>query len=208
VRRGIGFHELWGSWTQRTWSARSLFGNDVAVIWSRDGRDVPFEEHYRSLLDHAYYIGFRFFSGDNHLAEEVAQETLTRAYERWDRVARHPNREAWVMNAAWKVSMEIQRQQSRPPAVALVDLAGVAEDLTVERPILIKALARLTSRQRTVAMARYYFGYDVAETAALLGMTESQVRTASHEATLKLRRLLGSRAPSGASLADPGVSPA
>jgi RNA polymerase sigma factor (sigma-70 family) len=179
------------------------------VIWARDRDAVPFEEHYQSLLDHAYYVGFRFFSGNNHLAEEVAQETLTRAYERWDRVGGHPNREAWIMNAAWKVSMEIERRQSRPPAAyGLVDLAGLGEDLVVERPVLVKALARLTARQRTVTMARYYFGYDVAETASLLGMNESQVRTASHEATLKLRRLLGDREPNEATLRDPGVSPA
>jgi RNA polymerase sigma factor (sigma-70 family) len=188
---------------------RSWFGNDDAVIWVRDRGAVPFEEHYRSLLDHAYYVGLRFFNGNNHLAEEVAQETLTRAYERWDRVANHPNREAWIMNAAWKVSMEIERRQSRPLAsYGLVELVGLGEDLVVERPVLVKALTRLTARQRTVTMARYYFGYDVAETASLLGMNESQVRTASHEATQKLRRLLEERGPVEATVGDPGVSPA
>lgn len=163
------------------------------------------------MLEHAYYIGLRFFSGDRHLAEEVAQETLTRAYERWDRVARHPNREAWVMNAAWKVSMEIQRQQGRPTPDGAIELARLGEDLVVERPVLVAALARLTTRQRTVAMARYYFSYDVAETAAMLGMTESQVRTASYEAMLKLRRLLSARSANDTALVergDPGVSPA
>jgi DNA-directed RNA polymerase specialized sigma24 family protein len=59
-------------------------------------------------------------------------------------------------------------------------------------------------------MARHYFGYDVAETAFLLGMTESQVRTATHEATVKLRRLLGerSRSPIDTTLRDPWVNPA
>lgn len=165
------------------------------MIWPRDRFDVPFEECYQSLLDHAYYVGYRFFSGNNHLAEEVAQETLTRAYERWERVARHPNREAWVMNAAWKVSLEVQRRQDRPPVVGLVSLESLGEDAVVERPVLIDALARLTKRQRTVALARYYFDYDVAETALRLGMTQSQVRTASHEATLRLRHLLSERAP-------------
>jgi RNA polymerase sigma factor (sigma-70 family) len=178
------------------------------VAWSRERGAVPFEEHYRSLLEHAYFVGFRFFSGDSHLAEEVAQETLTRAYERWERVAGHPNPEAWVMNAAWKVSLEIQRRQSRPSAAGVARLAGLGEDLLVERPVLINALTRLTTRQRTVAMARHYFGYDVAETAALLGMTESQVRTATHEATRKLRHLLRERSRGDAPIGDRGVSPA
>lgn len=178
------------------------------MSWPRDHSTVAFEEIYESLLDHAYYVGYRFFSGDNHLAEDVAQETLTRAYERWDRVACHPNREAWVMNAAWKVCMEVQRRRDRPQPVGLVDLEWLADDLVVERPVLIRALSSLTTRQRTVVMARYYFGYDVAETASVLGMTDSQVRTASHEATLRLRRLLTDRALDDTVIRSTEVSPA
>ena len=41
---------------------------------------ASFEERYPPLLDHAYCVGLRFFGGDHDLAQEVAQETLTRAY--------------------------------------------------------------------------------------------------------------------------------
>lgn len=160
------------------------------MIWPRDHSGLRFEDHYRSLLDHAYFVGHRFFSGDRHRAEEVAQETLTRAYERWESVARHPNQEAWVMNAAWKVCMEVHRRESRGHDLGPAPLASLGEDIVAERPLLVAALARLTRRQRTVAMARYYFGYSVAETAATLGMNESQVRTASLEAVRRLRQLL------------------
>lgn len=176
------------------------------MIWVRERRDVPFEEKYRSLLEHAYFVGYRFF-GDRHLAEEVAQESLTRAYERWERVERHPNQEAWVMNVAWKVCMEMKRRRARP-AVGSATLTWLGEDLVVERPVLVAALAKLTTRQRTVAMARYYFGYDVAETAAVLGMTESQVRTASHEATLRLRSLMADHTPGVMPLGGTAVRPA
>jgi RNA polymerase sigma factor (sigma-70 family) len=176
------------------------------VIWSRERREVPFEEQYRALLDHAYFVGYRFFA-DRHLAEEVAQESLTRAYERWERVERHPNQEAWVMNAAWKVCMEMKRRQSRA-AVGSLTFASLGEELVVERPVLVEALAKLTTRQRTVAMARYYFGYDVAETASVLGMTESQVRTASHEATLRLRSLMTDQEPRNAPLGGTAMRPA
>lgn len=60
----------------------------------------------------------------------------------------------------------------------------------MNHPHLTGALRRLTKRQRTVVMARYYFGYDVRASAELLGMSESQVKTATNEATTKLRRLL------------------
>ena len=150
-----------------------------------------FEDRYGSLLDHAYCVGVRFFGPDRHMAQEVAQETLTRAYESWGRVCRHPSPEAWVMNAAWKVSLELERKRGRNlPYHVVVQDSGWAEDRIVSHPLLTSALRKLTKRQRTVVMARHYFGYDVRQSAALLGMSESQVKSATNEATTRLRRLL------------------
>lgn len=161
-------------------------------------RDVSFEEGYGLLLDHAYCVGLRFFGRDHHMAQEVAQETLARAYERWGRLSRHPRPEAWVMNAAWKVSLELERRRGRGlPYHVIPDRATLEEDI-VDRPLLTAALRRLTKRQRTVVIARYYFGYDVQQSATLLGMTPSQVKTATHEASNRLRTMLGDE------MGDPG----
>lgn len=149
-----------------------------------------FEDRYESLLDHAYCVGLRFFGPDRHMAQEVAQETLTRAYESWGRVCRHPSPEAWVMNAAWKVSLELERKRGRNLPYHIVQSSDWAENRIVSHPLLTCALRKLTKRQRTVVMARHYLGYDVREAAALLGMSESQVKSATNEATTKLRRLL------------------
>ena len=151
---------------------------------------ASFEERYPPLLDHAYCVGLRFFGRDHDLAQEVAQETLTRAYERWSRVLRHPSPEAWIMNAAWKVSLELARKRGRGVPYHVIADSCSFEDQIVNHPHLTGALRRLTKRQRTVVMARYYFGYDVRASAELLGMSESQVKTATNEATTKLRRLL------------------
>lgn len=74
---------------------------------------LSFEEAYSPLLEHAYYVGLRFFGRDRQMADEVAQETLTRAYERWSKVSRHPKPVAWVVDAAWKVSLELERKRGR-----------------------------------------------------------------------------------------------
>ena len=136
-------------------------------------------------------MGLRFFGRDHHMAQEVAQETLTRAYERWPRVSRHPSPEAWTMNAAWKVCLELERRRGRGlPYHVVQESAGADESRIVSHPLLTDALRKLTKRQRTVVMVRYYFGYDVNQAAALLGMSGSQVKTATNEATRKLRHVL------------------
>lgn len=94
------------------------------------------------------------------------------------------------MNAAWKVSLELERKRGRNLPYHVVPDSDWAEDRIVSHPLLTSALRRLTKRQRTVVMARHYFGYDVRQSAELLGMSESQVKSATNEATTRLRRLL------------------
>jgi DNA-directed RNA polymerase specialized sigma24 family protein len=97
----------------------------------------------------------------------------------------------WVLDTAWKVSMEQARRRNRvlPPAFRLprtVHLDGHA----LSRPALVSAMRDLSERQRRVFLTRYLFGHDVAETASLLGMSPQQVKDASREARDRLRSAL------------------
>jgi RNA polymerase sigma factor (sigma-70 family) len=67
------------------------------------------------------------------------------------------------------------------------------EQRVADRDHLARAMRRLSSRQQQVLMWRYYFDYSVEDTAQQLGLTESKVKDATHEAVTKLGRLLGSR---------------
>lgn len=125
------------------------------------------------------------------MADEVAQETMTRAYERWSRVAKHPNPVAWVLDVAWKVSMELARRRDRRPRRLLrASMVAPPDESCLSRPLLVAALRRLTERQRLVFLARYLFAHDVAGTADLLGMTPQQVKDASREARARLHVVL------------------
>ena len=57
--------------------------------------------------------GYRFHRDDAQFGEEVAQESLSRADVAWPRVHDHPNLEAWITVTAWRVSMQVDRQQRR-----------------------------------------------------------------------------------------------
>ena len=56
---------------------------------------------------------------------------------------------------------------------------------------VMAALAQVPPRQRAVIVCRYYEGFDVAATAALLGCSEGTVKSQTARGLQTLRRLLG-----------------
>jgi RNA polymerase sigma factor (sigma-70 family) len=57
---------------------------------------------------------------------------------------------------------------------------------------LTRALRRLSSRQQQVVVWRFYFDQSVEQTADRMGLTASKVKDATHEAVIKLGRLVRS----------------
>ena len=172
-------------------------GGTRAQALATDGR--AFDAWFPKLLPFAYNVGYRFSGGKQVFAEEVAQETMTRAFVSWRKLDGHPNVEAWVTTAALYVSLELARQQERGGHLALEGsgerLAVVPgdEDRIVDADQLSRAMARLSARQQQVLVWRYYFDESVEQTATRLGLTPSKVKDATHEAVTKLGRLLGPR---------------
>ncbi len=175
-------------------------GYDQTVVWARRAAGLravngteSFESWFPRLLPFAYNVGFRFSGGDASFAEDVAQEALTRAYARWDRVRRHPNLEGWITTTGFHVALELSRQQRRvdrfDTSKLMFDVPG-EEQRVADADELVHALRRLSSRQQQVLVWRYYFDLSVQETAGRLGLTESKVKDATHEAVSKLGRLL------------------
>ena len=152
---------------------------------------TSFEAWFPRLLPFAHNVGYRFFANDQALAADVAQEALTRAFVAWQRIHDHPNLEAWVTTTALRVALEMCRQQHRleRPTTVRGEIPS-DEQRVVDGHALARALSRLSKRQRQVVVWRYYFDSDVEETARRLGLSESQVKDATHEARKKLVRLL------------------
>jgi RNA polymerase sigma factor (sigma-70 family) len=169
------------------------------VVWARRearrtvGSVTSFETWFPRLLPYAYNVGYRFSGRSAAFAEDVAQESLTRAYAAWDRIRDHPNLEAWVTTTAFHVALEFSRKQQRAGrtegAPKAVDVPG-HEQQVADADELVRALRRLSSRQQQVVVWRYYFDHSVEDTAGQLGLTPSKVKDATHEAVTKLGRLL------------------
>lgn len=128
--------------------------------------------------------------GDRGIAEELAQEALARAWERWPHVSQMASPEAWVFRtgfnlaSSWRRRRAAERRANRrslTPAHRAEPLGGPELDA------VRGAVSRLPDRQRSVIVARFYLGYDVAGAATLLGCAPGTIKAATHQALANLR---------------------
>jgi RNA polymerase sigma factor (sigma-70 family) len=175
-------------------SVRLISGESLPLRLVADDESLSFDVLFGRLLRLAHSVGHRFFPRDAALAADVAQESLTRAYVAWDRLRVHPNIDAWIVTTALHVAFELSRTRRRTTRGRCFgdgsDIGGEDQRI-VDSEVLVEALLRLSRRQRQVLVWRYYFDQSVRDTADRMGLSESQVKDATHEATVRLRRLLG-----------------
>jgi len=135
--------------------------------------------------------------GDRHAAEDLLQSALIKAAGRWQRI---DEPEAYVRQILYRQQVSRWRLKWRrreltvaePPegaggtaTAAAVD-ASSAADLRI---VMRGALARLTARQRTVLVLRYFEDLPEADVARILGCSVGTVRSTTHRSLAKLRAL-------------------
>lgn len=132
--------------------------------------------------------------GDRWLAEELAQEALERACDRWSSVRRLDSPTGWAFRVGVNLgNSRFRRRAAERRARARHGPEGDRHDDpdVGDRVAVWHALGRLTDRQREVVLLRYFLGLSAAGAAALTGSTEGAVRTLTHRALTTLRTVLG-----------------
>lgn len=128
--------------------------------------------------------------GDRGIAEELAQETLARAWERWPQVSRMSSPEGWAFRTGFNLASSWRRRRAAERRANRRSLgpAGAQESIqVVEDDAVRRAVSRLPARQRAVIVTRYYLGYDVAGAAEVLGCAPGTIKAATHQALANLR---------------------
>lgn len=133
-------------------------------------------------------------TGNPVVAEDIVQDVLGRAYEKWDRIGGMDNPTAYVRRMivtdflGWRRSL----RRATPVADVGADLATADPAVDhVERKALFGRLARLPRRQRTVVVLRYYEDLSDASIAEVLGCSRVAVRSYASRALATLRLDLG-----------------
>ncbi|MER5991155.1 MULTISPECIES: SigE family RNA polymerase sigma factor [Streptomyces] len=141
--------------------------------------------------------------GDRHAGEDLLQNALIKAAGRWHRI---DEPEAYVRQVLYRQQIGRWRLKWRgrelsvaePPDVGADEEASAAAEL---RLLMRGALARLTARQRTVLVLRYFEDLPEAEVARILGCSVGTVRSTAHRSLARLRTLapeLRALGPAGA----------
>jgi RNA polymerase sigma-70 factor (sigma-E family) len=133
--------------------------------------------------------------GDRHAAEDLLQNALIKAAGRWQRI---DEPEAYVRQILYRQQVSRWRLKWRrreltvaePPEGSGGSAVGSDTSSAAELRILMRgALARLTARQRTVLVLRYFEDLPEADVARILGCSVGTVRSTTHRSLARLRVL-------------------
>ncbi|MFI6157661.1 SigE family RNA polymerase sigma factor [Kitasatospora sp. NPDC051170] len=133
-------------------------------------------------------------AGDAHLAEDLVQEALGKVYVHWRKVARADNPAAYAQTVLVRTFLSLRRRMStseRPTGSGSLPEDAASGPDTALRLTLLDVLAQLPPRDRAVLLLRYWEDRSIEETAGMLRMTSSAVRSRGTRALAKARVLLG-----------------
>ncbi|WP_246142481.1 SigE family RNA polymerase sigma factor [Nocardioides rubriscoriae] len=128
-------------------------------------------------------------TGDAHLAEDLVQTALYKAAKAWHRIDGDPDpyvrRILYTQNVSWWR----QRRLAETP-LGDHDRPARPESDVALRLTLEDALARLTTKQRTVLVLRFFEDLTEVETGRALGIGTGTVKSTTRQALGRLRTLV------------------
>lgn len=121
-------------------------------------------------------------------AAEAVDEAMTRALERWDKLAGYELPERWVFRVGLNWAISAWRRTRREASEILVEPSA---DDGLPDPEVARALAMLPVRSRAVVVCRYYLDWSTEDTARALGIPPGTVKSRLSRALKRLGAELG-----------------
>ncbi|MDR8409715.1 SigE family RNA polymerase sigma factor [Nonomuraea sp. 3-1Str] len=157
--------------------------------------DPGFEADFRQFVVERSAALFRtayLLTGDRHAAEDLVQSALAKTAARWRGLRDRGAIEGYVRRAMYHEQVSRWRRRSRVTEVStgwLPDQAGGEHaDVVDLRLVMRAALARLTPRQRTMLVLRYFEDLSETEIARLLGVRVGSVRSQIYRSLERLKQ--------------------
>lgn len=154
-----------------------------------------YDEHASALLSYT----MRLTGGDRGAAEDIVQETLIRAWRNLGSFDESKGSiRSWLFTVAHRIAIDAFRaRSSRPTEVgdAMLEVipAGGAVESSLDRIVVLDALASMSPDHRAVIFETYYRGRSVDEAAAALGIPVGTVKSRSYYALRSLKLALTER---------------
>jgi RNA polymerase sigma factor (sigma-70 family) len=150
-----------------------------------------FEEFFRDQYGSLVALGM-WMTGDRSIGEDLAQEAMKAAADRWEEVAAYEVPYAFTRRVLINLASNERRRRRRElSAVRRVALEPRNEGAVVVADPLWDAVAGLPRRQRAAIGLRYLCDLPTDAIAEVLGCSESTVRVHLHRAHRRLAAHLG-----------------
>ena len=152
---------------------------------------VGFEDFFRAEHERLFRALF-LLTGDLHEADDIVQEALMRAYERWDRVGSMDSPAGYV----YRTALNLFRSRLRRLAVRARHVFSAAPSDDISGAVIAshdvhRALATLPVAQREALILVEWLGLGSEEAGRVLGIEAASVRGRVHRGRDTLRGLLG-----------------
>ena len=150
------------------------------------------DEHAAALWGYC----LRLTDHDQARAEDVAQETLLRAWRHFTVLDESPgSARAWLFTVARNIVIDEWRSRRARSEVVVADVPDVVSPVDHTDQLLLswvvaEAVTKLSADHRAVLLECYYRGAPVAEAARRLGVPEGTVKSRTHYALRALRLAL------------------
>lgn len=130
--------------------------------------------------------------GDEHRADDLVQQVITKLYLRWSRISAVEHLDQYVRTMVVRGFVDERR---RPWArVGLVthppDGPAPSDERVEDRLVLRAALARVPRRQQAVLVLRFLCDLSVEEVATTLGCSEGTVKSQTSRGLATMRQIL------------------
>lgn len=135
---------------------------------------------------------------DYQLAEDLTHDTFIKAYLYYDSFRQHSSEKTWLFSIAHNLTVDYLRK--RKPAMVFKELFLLKKDhqpspeqvlqVKEESYELYRALEKLKDTYKKVIVLRKLKGFSIEETAAILGWSESKVKSTIFRAIPALKKQL------------------
>jgi RNA polymerase sigma-70 factor (ECF subfamily) len=137
-------------------------------------------------------------AGDSRWAEDIAQDTMLDAREKWDQLLTYDRPDRWLLKVAIRRLRRMERKGrlgclfSEDDGSVAADLAALAvSDAWIDRNLdLLAAIRTLPRRQAEVVVVHCIADFTLAETGQILGFSEAAAKTHMQRARRRLQELL------------------
>jgi RNA polymerase sigma-70 factor (ECF subfamily) len=145
-------------------------------------------------------------SGSRSLAEELADETLVRALEKWDLQVVTEATPAWLFTVARNLLRRTRRREALFVRFARSQRVIDAVDAPDLSPEVVAAIVGLAPRQREAVALRYVLDLRCAEIAEIMGVTAGTAMRTLFDARKRLAAALGEPLTADAEEGEEGMS--